>query len=261
MAQELLVALGAALIAVGVFIVGDRLRPKSWQQTGDEASGHLALDLGKTFFTAVLAFVFVTCWQQTQNAHNHTIAEAKGLVDVHWAAHAMPGPEQQRIHAQVRSYTEHVLTEEWALMEHQSRLSQSAGDALHSLRDTVASVHSSESTVMEARSRALAGLERATQARHDRAVDVERAIPEFLYMALLFGAVLVLLHPVLTGMQVTRRSVAMTALLGIVIGAALLAVHDLERPFSGVLGVPKDAFVYAESQYQLTTGGPVTNVE
>ncbi|MFE9577675.1 hypothetical protein ACFYO1_14890 [Nocardia sp. NPDC006044] len=261
MAQELLVAICAAAIAVGVLVVGDRVRPKSWRQNSDESSSHLALDLAKTIFTAVLAFVFVACWNQNQNAYNHTITESKGLVDTHLAIHAMPGPDQQRIHDKVLAYTDEVLTTEWPVMERESRLSESTGATLDSLRDAVVSVRSTDPIVIEARSRALAGIDRVTQARHDRAIDASRTIPQFLYIALCFGAALVLLNPVLTGMQVTRRSLAMTALLGIVIGSSLLAIHDLERPFSGVLGIPKNAFTYAQSQYEQGPIGPVTHNE
>ncbi|MFI6041431.1 hypothetical protein ACIA8C_07335 [Nocardia sp. NPDC051321] len=261
MAQELLVGICAAVIAVGFLVIGDRVRPKSWRQSSDESSSHLALDLAKTIFTAVLAFVFVACWNQNQNAYNHTITESKGLVDTHLAIHAMPGPDQQRIHDKIIAYTDDVLTKEWPVMERDSRLDESTGKALDALRDAVISVRSQDPVVIEARVRALAGIDRVTQARHDRAIDASRTIPQFLYIALCFGAVLVLLNPVLTGMLVTRRSLAMTALLGVVIGSSLLAIHDLERPFSGALGIPTDAFTYAQSQYEQSTPGPATHNE
>ncbi|WP_194833259.1 DUF4239 domain-containing protein [Nocardia sp. XZ_19_369] len=261
MAQELLVAICAAMIAVAVLVVGDRIRPKSWRQNSDESSSHLALDLAKTIFTAVLAFVFVACWNQNQNAYNHTITESKGLVDTHLAIHALPAPDRDRIHDKVIAYTDQVLTEEWPLMERERRLSPNTEKTLNSLRAAVIAVQSEDPTVVEARTRALTGIDRVTQARHDRAIDVVRNLPQFLYIALCFGAVLVLLNPVLTGMLVTRRSVAMTALLGVIIGSALLAIHDLERPFSGVLGVPTDAFRYAQSQYEPSSDSPITTAE
>ncbi|MFI7004559.1 hypothetical protein [Nocardia sp. NPDC050175] len=259
--QELIVGICAAVIAVGVLVVGDRVRPKSWRQNSDESSSHLALDLAKTIFTAVLAFVFVACWNQNQNAYNHTITESKGLVDTYLAIHTMPGPDQQRIQEKVRAYTDGVLKDEWPVMERESRLNEATGKLLDDLRNTVVSIRSQDPAVVEARTRALSGIDRVTQARHDRAIDAARAIPQFLYIALCFGAVLVLLNPVLTGMLVTRRSLAMTALLGIVIGSSLLAIHDLERPFSGALGIPVDAFTYAQSQYEQSNTGPVTHNE
>ncbi|QIS04406.1 DUF4239 domain-containing protein [Nocardia brasiliensis] len=256
MAQELLVAAGAATIAVSIFVVGDMLRPNSWRHVSDESASTLALDLAKTFFTAVVAFVFVTCWQQNQNAYAHTITESKGLVDTYWASRAMPEPEQALVETRLRAYTDQVIAEEWPMLEHENRLSPATGATLNALRADVVSMRSTDPAVSEARSRALAGIDRVTQARHDRAIDAERGIPEFLYITLLLGAGMVMLNPVLSGMQVTRRSIAMTALLGLVIGGVMLAIHDLERPFSGAIRIPQDAFTYVQSHYEGAVRGP-----
>jgi hypothetical protein len=261
MAEELLVAISTAMVAVAVFVVGDLIRPRSWRHASDETSHTLVLDLAKTFFTAVVAFVFVTCWQQNQNAHSRTISESKGLVDTYLAAQALPGPDQQWIQAQLRAYTDQVITKEWPMMEQENRLSRSVDDTLDKMRYKVASIQTSDASVAEARGRAMESLDKVAQARHDRAMDVQRRIPRFLYVALILGAVLVLLNPVLSGMHVSRRSLAMTALLGVVLGSVLLAIHDLERPYAGSIKVPTNAFTYAQSQYEYITGGPASGQE
>lgn len=256
MRQELLVACGAAALSVVVFFFGDRLRPKSWRRISDESAGTLPLDLAKTFFTAVVAFVFVVCWQHHQSAHDHTVTESKGLLDIYRSAAVMPAPQRQRVQGQVRDYLGQVIDTEWPLMQHQSRLSDAADNTLLALRDTVTSLRSSDAVVTDARSRALTGFDQAAHARHDRALDQSRDIPTFLYVAVCFGAVLVLLNPALSGIAFTRRSVAMTALLGVVVGSALLALHDMERPYSSVIGISNDAFVYARSECRDVPGVP-----
>jgi hypothetical protein len=250
MTQELVVALTAALLAMAVFVIGDRLRPKSWRHAGDEAAGTLVLDLIKTFFTAVVAFTVVICWQQFQNAHSHTVAEAKSLVDTYWAAHSMPEPEHQQIQGLVRDYTQQVVDQDWPMMNHRGRLSPAAQHTLDNLRDAVASVRSTDPVVTDQRSRALASLEKVSQSRQDRSFDQGHSIPGFLYIALIFGTVLLLLNPVLSGVRVSWRSVVMTGLLGIVVGSALLEIHNLDQPYSGVVVVPPDAFDNALSRYQ-----------
>ncbi|QIS14531.1 DUF4239 domain-containing protein [Nocardia arthritidis] len=256
MAGTLLVAVCAAAIAVAIFLAGDRLRPESWRQSGDETSGALALDLVKTFFTAVVAFIFIVCWQQHQSAHDHTVAEAKGLLDTYWAAQALPPSERTQVQSLVRGYTGQVIEQEWPLMENRGRLSESAADTLATLRETAAALRSPDPIVTDARSRTLAGLDQVVRARGDRAIDLNRNIPQFLYLTLYFGTALVLLNPVLTGIRVTWRSVTMIALLGIVVGCALLALRDMERPFSSVMGISKDAFVYTQSQIEQPPSEP-----
>ncbi|MEV0251702.1 DUF4239 domain-containing protein [Nocardia sp. NPDC050712] len=250
------VVLGVALATVALLVLGDRLRPKSWRQTSDESSGTLVLDLIKTLFTAVIAFAFVVCWQQVQTAHSHTVTEAKALVDVYQAAHGLPAPEQQRVRALVRAYTDAVVTQEWPLMDREHRVSRSVGDELDNIRETVSAVRSPDALVTDARSRTLSALERVDQARYERAIDAGRKLPGFLFTALCIGSILVLLSPVLSGMRVTWRSVVMTALLGIVVGAALLTIYGLQRPFSSVIGIPADAFTYARTEFQHDSAAP-----
>ncbi|WP_194813458.1 DUF4239 domain-containing protein [Nocardia sp. XZ_19_385] len=255
MDQEIFIVIAVALATVTLFVLGDRLRPKSWRQTSDESSGTLVLDLIKTLFTAAVAFTFVVCWQQQQTAHNHTVAEAKALVDVYEAAQALPEVEQRRVRDLVQDYTNQVISQEWPLMENEHQLSTAVGAQLETIRETVVPVRSTDSLVTDARSRTLTALDRVTQARADRAIDAGRMLPTFLFAILGIGSLLVLLNPVLSGMRVTWRSVVMTALLGVVVGGALLAVHELQRPFSSVIGVPTDAFAYAQSQFQLIDDG------
>lgn len=105
MTLELIVGIGGAAIMTLIVVVGDRLRPASWRHKSDEAAGELVLDLIKTFFIAVVAFVVVVCWQQFTDAHDHTVIEADALVDIYWDTHAMPAPDNQRIPALVNEYT------------------------------------------------------------------------------------------------------------------------------------------------------------
>ncbi|WP_228823967.1 DUF4239 domain-containing protein [Nocardia blacklockiae] len=240
----------AALAAVLVFLIGSRLRPKSWQQTEEHAAGELVLDVVKNFFVAVVAFVVVLCWQQYDNAQTHTVAEAKGLVDTYWAAHQLPEPEHERIQGLVREYTEQVVGPEWDAMNHEGRLSEDAEHTLDSLRDAAQALPADEPAAEDLRSRALDSLDDVADARHDREVDVRRSVPGFLVVALIFGTILMLLIPVLSGFRPTVSSVLMIAVLGVVVGLILLEIRNLDRPFSGATIVPRDAYELALSRYQ-----------
>ncbi|GAA5108958.1 DUF4239 domain-containing protein [Nocardia iowensis] len=251
--QLLIVPLAVAVAAVVVLVVGDRLRPASWRQSAEDAPGTMVVDLINTLFMAVAAFVVVICWQQYDNAHNHTVAESKALVDVYWAAHAMPDPEHHRIQGLVRDYTEQVVTTEWAVMDDEGTLSQSTQATLDTLRDAVMAIQSSDADVTDLRASALAGLDTVAQARQDRAMDAELGMPGFLYTALWFTTVLLLFSALLSGVPVTKRSLLMMALLGVVVGAAIVAIYGLDRPFSGGNIVSKDAFELALSRYQHIT--------
>lgn len=250
MGMELIVSAGAAIVAMVVFVAGDRLRPKGWRRTDDDAAGTLALDLIKTFFTAVVAFVVVICWQQYQNARSDTDTEANALIDTYWAAHSMPQPEHDQIQGLVREYTTGVVDADWPEMNRTGTLSASTQRALDNLRDTVEAVRSDDTAVADVRKDALSSLDEVSEMRHSRALAAGRGMPGFLYGVLWFGTVLLLLSPVLSGVRVTRRSVLMMALLGVVVGSAVLQIYNLDYPFRGGDIVPTDAFRMALARFQ-----------
>ncbi|MGV9679501.1 bestrophin-like domain [Nocardia sp. NPDC003482] len=253
MIQALLVAVVSAAVAMAVFVAGARAWPRSWQQSDDHAAGGMVFDMINTFFVAVVAFVVVLCWQQYDNAESHTVEESKALIDTYWIAHELPDQDRQRVQGLVRDYTEQVLGQEWTVMDHDARLSATPQRTLESLRDTVSALPTDDEAAKDLRDKALDSVRQINAARQDRAVDVRRGIPEFLTIALWFGTVLVLLNPVFSGFRVTLKNVLMIGLLGLVIGLVLLQINHLERPFSHLTVVPRDAFENALSNYDQVT--------
>ncbi|RMI32873.1 bestrophin-like domain [Nocardia stercoris] len=254
MVMEVMVAVGGALVALLAFLLGDRLRPAGWRQSSDESSGTLVFDLIKTFFAAIVAFVVVICWQQYDNARGRTVAEANALIETYWAAHSMPGPEREQIQQQVHDYTTSVVTQEWPVMDRDQRLDPQTQATFDRLRDTVQQLRPADPYESTLRANALSGLDKVADARHYRANSAAHGIPGFLYVALYIAAALLLLSPVLSGVRVSRRSVVMIALLGVVIGSVLLQIHNLDHPFAGGDVVPADTFRLALEQFQPTTG-------
>ncbi|RJO72070.1 DUF4239 domain-containing protein [Nocardia panacis] len=250
MVRELIVAVASAAIALIVFVVGDRLRPKSWHGVDEDPAGALLLDMIKTFFTAVIAFIFVVCWQQYDDARKNTVVEANALVETYWAAHSMPGPDGQRIQDLVRDYTTGVLEVEWPVMDHDRQLSGQVQRTLDSLRQAVGQIDSPDPNIGNLRSSAMSSLEQVSKARSERGVTASHGIPGFLYTLLYIATVLLLFTPVLSAVRVTGRSTLMIGLLGMVVGSALLLIHELDYPFSGGDIVSRDAFEFARSRFQ-----------
>lgn len=258
MAKELIlpivVAVLFSVVAVIVFVVGDRVRPVSWQQTDDDDAAHsMVLDLVNMFFAAVVAFAVVIAWQQYDSAHAHTVDESKALIEVHGAAGDFPDAERQKIQNLVTDYTEEVVTGEWSVMNHDGKLSEDAQEKLDKLSDAVAAVQSTEPKVIDARTSALTGLGTVEEARYDRALDAQYRMPPFMYIALWLATAMLLCGTVLSGVVVTRRSLIMTALFGLVVGGVVVAVYQLDRPFSGGNVVSKDAFELALARFEASS--------
>ncbi|WP_330182131.1 DUF4239 domain-containing protein [Nocardia sp. NBC_01503] len=255
MALQLGVLALFAVVAVTVFLVGDRVRPKSWRHSDDEASSTMVLDLVNMFFAAIVAFIVVILWQQYDNSHSHTVTEAKALLAVYEAANDLPDSERAQVQGLVHDYTARVVGEEWQVMSRDAKLSQNTQDTFDDLRAAVSALPTADPSVKDIQDKIDTGLDAVADARYDRGMDAEYRLPTFLYVALWFGTGMLLLGTVFSGVVVTKRSVIMTGLFGVVVGAVILAVYQLDRPFAGGNTVSRDAYELALSRFQHIVSG------
>ncbi|MRH92993.1 DUF4239 domain-containing protein [Nocardia sp. SYP-A9097] len=244
-----------AVVAVVVFLVGDRVRPNSWRHSDDEASSAMVLDLVNMFFAAIVAFIVVILWQQYDNSHAHTVTEAKALVAAYEAADDLPDQDRTRVQGLVHDYTARVVGEEWQVMSRDGALSRNTQDTFDDLRAAVSALPTTDPSVKDIQDKLDTGLDAVADARYDRGMDAEYRLPTFLYVALWFGTGMLLLGTVFSGVVVTKRSVIMTGLFGVVVGAVILAVYQLDRPFAGGNTVSKDAYELALSRFEHIVSG------
>ncbi|GAB4587586.1 bestrophin-like domain [Nocardia sp. IFM 10818] len=250
MALQLGVLMLFAVVAVAVFLVGDRFRPVSWQREDDEGAHGMVLDMVNMFFAAIVAFVVVILWQQYDNATAHTVAEGKALVVAYETAGDLPDSDRSRVQGLVREYTEQVVTVEWVAMRDRKSLSGGTQETFDELRAAVAAVRSADPAVLDARQTIGESLDAVAEARYDRALDAGYSLPVFLYIALWFGTVMLLAGGVFSGVMVTKRSVVMTAMFGFVVGAIVLTIYKLDRPFAGWNVVSREAYELALARFQ-----------
>ncbi|MGW4243154.1 bestrophin-like domain [Nocardia sp. NPDC004722] len=242
-----------AVVAVGVFLIGDRLRPKSWQHGDDSGAGHMMLDMVNMFFAAIVAFVVVILWQQYDTSHDHTVTEGKALVSVYETANDMPAQDRKQIQGLVKDYTKQVIGDEWQVMDKHRRLSPAAQATLDDLRDAVSAVPATDADAKSTQDKAMTGVDAIAEARYDRGLDAGYRLPSFLYIALWFATVMLLFGTVFSGVVVTKKSIVMTGLFGVVLGAVIVAIYQLDQPFSGGNHVSKDAYELALSRFEHIT--------
>ncbi|MFD0685259.1 bestrophin-like domain [Actinomadura fibrosa] len=239
--QVVVIAVGASLAAVLVFGGLGRMRPEAWRQRDDEAAGTLVTDVVKTMFAFVFAFVVVTGMQQYNDARENTTKEASELMQVYWAAHGMPDPEHHEIQGMVRDYTRLVVDEEWPAMSRR-RMSPRATAVLDRLRDRLQRIEPRDARMARMHDSALTSARAVSEARRLRALQAEQGLPGFLWIGLVVGAVLIMSLPLLSGVRVTSRSLAMVGLLGAFVALALFMIWNLNYPFGGGISVPPNAF-------------------
>ncbi|WP_336082815.1 bestrophin-like domain [Nocardia sp. SSK8] len=242
--------------AVGIFVLGDRVRPESWRHDDDSGAGSMMLDMVNMFFAAIVAFVVVILWQQYDTAHAHTVSEGKALVSVYESTSDLPEADREKIRALVTAYTRQVVDEEWQVMDEHRRLSPATQATLDELQEAVDAVPAATVEAKANRDETATAVAGIADARFDRGLDAGYRLPGFLYLALWFATAMLMFGTVFSGVVVTRRSILMTALFGLVIGAVMVAVYHLDQPFAAGNHVAKDAYELALARFEDLAADP-----
>lgn len=174
-------------------------------------------------------------------ASSNAQVEANAIGAVHSLARGISGPSQALWKADTKNYTVLVIDQDWPLMQHQDA-SEAAWTALNKLRNDIFALQPANALEQTLQDKSIDKVQDIYDSRRTRVDLINAGIPDFMWYALLGGAVLVALFPLLTKPRPTGRLLIAVAIQGAVIAAALYLVTVLNHPFSGNFRVEPSAF-------------------
>jgi hypothetical protein len=243
--QMTLVLVVAALATVLVYLVIGRMLPGHWGKSEIEASEDFALDsvnvLIGLLFSIVLAFVIGSVLVDYDHARSDAQAEANAIGAIYGFAWGIPEPAQSTWKRNAHRYATLVIDQDWPLMQHQ-QASETAWTALTTLRNDIFALDAANNREQSLQDKAIDKVQEIYDARRARVDLINAGIPNFMWYALLGGAILVVLFPLLTKPHLTARLLIAVGIQGAVIAGALYLVTVLNHPYSGSYRVEPNAF-------------------
>jgi hypothetical protein len=188
-----------------------------------------------------LGFVIVVVWQEFQSAASVAAGEASSLGDVQRIAQGYPNPSRERIVAAVRTYTQVVVSDEWAAMS-ERRDSTKAWNALTELWRTCLAVQSTTPAQNALYAQTLIRLDDVGHYRRQRLLASETHIPGVLWAALLLGALIAGSCGYLFRSGTLWTYAVLTSAQATMIALVLLVILTLDYPFRGDTRVSPAAF-------------------
>jgi hypothetical protein len=243
--QIIIVLVVAALAAAVAYSIIGRVLPGRWRTRDQEQSEDFTLDsinvLIGLLFSVILAFVIAGVLTDYDDARADTQREADATGAIYGFAHGIPEPTQTTWKRDCRNYATLVINQDWPLMQKQQS-SDAAWTALNTLRDDIYSFSATDARQQSLQDKAIDKVQEIYDTRRTRVDLVNAGVPDFLWYALLGGAVLVALFPLLTKPHLTGRLLIAAGIQGAVIASALYLVTVLNHPFSGAYRVEPSAF-------------------
>ena len=207
------------------------------------------MSIAGLLYAVVLAFLVAAAWTAFDTAQRTADAEASDVAENFVTAVTLPEPARSRLRALMADYAFEVKDREWEMLgggEQDPRARQLMLQAFETvaLMPTPSNAPLPDALHRESvRQVLLTNLHDLGTKRRERLLDAARHIPEALYLALIFGWILLTAFIFLFG--VTRRALqlAMTALVTAMIGLLLGVIVEFDFPYGhGVRVTDADAW-------------------
>jgi hypothetical protein len=230
----------SVVLAVGGLALVQYLVPWQLRQQHNDVAGFIYAVLG-VVYAVLLGFVTVAVWEDFEAAKVTTDNEANELAELFWLAQELPESQREQVQELAHSYARVVMEEEWPLME-QGEASPRAWALVDEMRSSIYGFEPDTDAEQVRYDEGLELVRDLVDQRRLRLLAASEGIPYILWGVLLIGGVIVVGFTYLFGLENTSSHTLMIAALAAIISLVLFTIYALDRPFSGITRVDRDAF-------------------
>lgn len=236
------------LVSVGIaLLVRKRFSHEQLRQHNDVA-GFIYAVVG-VIYAVVLGLVLISVWERTFEAEDLVVHEATILSGMYRAATALDSSAQTNLQTALRDYKNAVVGHEWVMLRDGEPAPQ-AREAMHRIYEALHDIEPAGERETAWMSRLIDDVNELAEARQERVQTARFALPPLLWVAVLFGGLIVIGFSYLFGTPSAFAASLMVAALAGIIAVTIVAIAALDRPFDGAVHILPDAFEQLDTLFQ-----------
>lgn len=205
----------------------------------NEVAGFKFATVG-VLYAVLLAFAVILVWEHFSGAEANVAREAGAAATIYRLIDGVEGESGRTLHANLTSYLEAAIREEWPAME-KGRESAAVTRALDSVYAAALSYRPAETRGIAVLQAILLQLDQVTEARRARLLKARGIVPGIVWTVLCMGAIITIGFTFFFGTRNIRAQSLMTGGLALLVTSALLIVVAIDHPFSGSVKVGPEA--------------------
>jgi hypothetical protein len=238
--MAVLLVVGASLF---LFVVMDRVWSWDKRHQHNDVTGWQLGILGTTY-AVILGFMLYAVWTEFDTATQNVEMEANSLTNLYRLAEGLPEASRIEVQKLAREYATKVIENDWREME-QGRVPVESVGLASKMQRALISVPEGSRSAGVAQDHAMTELSAMTACRRTRLLENALSLPTVLWFVLIVGGVLTIVSSCMFGSQNRFLHGMQVAFFSLMIGLALLAIADINKPFRGSVHVGNEAFVRA----------------
>jgi hypothetical protein len=248
LAENLFMVVAVVGLSVVLFVVMDRVWAWDKRHQHNDVTGWQLGILGTTY-AVILGFMLYAVWTEFDTATQNVEMEANSLTNLYRLAEGLPEASRIEVQKLAREYATKVIENDWREME-QGRVPVESVGLASKMQRALISVPEGSRSAGVAQDHAMTELSAMTACRRTRLLENALSLPTVLWFVLIVGGVLTIVSSCMFGSQNRFLHGMQVAFFSLMIGLALLAIADINKPFRGSVHVGNEAFVRAlENMY------------
>jgi hypothetical protein len=243
LAENIYILIGTMIASLVLLKLLDRFWPLDKRHIENDLIGWQLNVLGTTY-AVVLGFMLYTAWTEYGAAELNVNLEASSLRNLYRVAQALPQPQSGQLVALTRDYADSVIQQDWPTMG-RGLVPEASHEINEKLWKTLMSVKVSSASESVTLDHAMTELTALTNHRRTRLLQCVSRLPGVFWGVLLIGFILTLISAAIFGSSKARVHAYMVFSITLLVTLVMLAIADVDRPFSGWVHVGDYPFVRA----------------
>jgi hypothetical protein len=206
-----------------------------------------------TTYAVLLAFMLSGVWANLRAAESNAEQEANDLVNLFRMAQTLPQPTRGQLRQLCLNYGRTMIEKEWPAMDREKDGLASA-DMMTELWNLVVSVNPATQSEQIGLDHTYYTLSSLTEHRRIRELESRSALPGLLWAVLIVGGIVTVMCSCLFGVENLTVHMVQVFFLTFLIAIVLVAIADVDRPFTGPVHVSPQAFELAVQSMKQEAG-------
>lgn len=236
----LIISFGAVFAGLTTFLFRKYIKVKILR-AHNEVTGFSFLALAGSY-SFLLSFVVFIVWGQLNETKNNVSKEGSFAMSLYRDIKFYPDTvESKQLMVVYLDFVFNVVDEEFPDME-SMKLSRKTPESFNRVFYKMEHLNPKNPFQIQLVAEMFNHLNELAVYRGLRATSMETEIPSFMWLPIIFGAIIIIICAMLLDIEHTRLHVALNAFLGIFIGMFLFIIILLDHPFSGKLGIKPKSY-------------------
>jgi Protein of unknown function (DUF4239) len=207
----------------------------------NDVTGYLFSAVG-VLYAVLLGFVVVVVWEKYDGTVANVQAEVDAAGDLYHVVDGFPQAARTKIRAGIARYARSVIDVEWPAMARNQEIPEAGSRLLEDAAYGVNSFSPTDRRGLNAQQAAIGSEQRLFDARRQRLIRAQPAVPSVLWFALVAGALAMVTFCYIFGVENRPAQLLMTAMLVGLIAILFVVIGEFAGPFSGSVMISPDGW-------------------